>query len=65
MQFEFLKTKYIAIGMQKEWQSEMSSAAVEYLGEAERKLTLRDELEMILDSRLNNLDFIGITILED
>lgn len=51
--------------MQKEWQSEMSSAAVEYLGEAERKLTLRDELEMILDSRLNNLDFIGITILED
>lgn len=65
MQFEFLKTKYIAIGMQKEWQSEMSSAVVEYLGEAERKLTLRDELEMILDSRLNNLDFIGITILED
>lgn len=54
--------------MQKEWQSEMSSAAVEYLGEVERKLTLRDELawlEMILDSRLNNLDFIGITILED
>lgn len=51
--------------MQKEWQSEMSSAVVEYLGEAERKLTLRDELEMILDSRLNNLDFIGITILED
>lgn len=56
------------MGMQKEWQLEMSSARVEYLGEAERKLTLRDELawlEMILDSRLNNLDFIGITILED
>lgn len=56
------------MGMQKEWLSEMSSAGVEYLGEAERKLTLRDELvrlEMILDSGLNNLDFIGITILED
>lgn len=68
MQFKFLKTKQPAMEMHRERQSEMSSAWGEDLGEAERKLTSCGELawlEMVLDSRLNSLDFIGITILED
>lgn len=34
MQFKFLKTKWIEMGMQEEWQKEMSFAGVECLGEA-------------------------------